>query len=466
MKKDDSDKRLTAMTEGSFRVPTVMLKLLFDGESGLVHGGMAVRLNSQPVIIGRIPCGRGLKVSDTRVSRQHAKVWLHANGYEILCEDMSSNGTFVNGRRVKTKSLSDGDVLRVGNSFLLIRVEPRRFDDARIPQLVGDSPAMAKVRRSISKIAPSNSPVLVCGPSGTGKELVARAVHEYSDHKGPFVSVNCAAIPLSLAESRLFGRVASSVTDGDGDQRGYIRMAEGGTLFLDEIGELPLEIQPELLRALEDLSVTAVGGTGCVPVDVRVVAATSQDLEQAVKTQDFFGDLYALISEFTILTPRLTERIEDVLRLFEHNYDARLPALSPELVEALLLHTWPFNILELTEVVAELKLHGKRKSRLDLDDSTHCFLYAHSSSVGSALPPLPEKRQVVNEKPDEDITLVVPVVARTLEGEPIPSKERIENLLVISKGNIFRLSRSLNRSRRQICQYLEMYGLDPESYRE
>jgi two-component system, NtrC family, response regulator AtoC len=222
--------------------------------------------------------------------------------------------------------------------------------------LVGASGAMQEVLRQLRKVAPQKTTVLVTGDSGTGKELVARALHELSPRAAfPFVAVNCGAIPAELIESELFGHVRGAFTDASRAKKGLADEADGGTLFLDEIGELPLALQPKLLRFLEEEEVRPLGDVRARKVDVRVVAATGRDLRRAVAAGQFREDLFYRLDVVEVRLPPLRERPEDVPALAAH-FLARHARLRPELAdvrlsdearEALLAHRWPGNVREL-----------------------------------------------------------------------------------------------------------------------
>jgi two-component system response regulator AtoC len=224
--------------------------------------------------------------------------------------------------------------------------------------LVGSSAAMAAVRERISRVGPSDAPVLVTGESGTGKELVARAIHAASPRAaGPLVVVNCAAIPPALVESELFGHVRGAFTDARTDHAGLFAAARGGTLFLDEVAELPLEVQPKLLRALQEHAVRPVGGAAELAVDVRVVAATNRDLDAMVAAGTFREDLYYRVHVLQVALPPLRARGDDVLELARHFL--RDQTLAPDAASALVAHGWPGNVRELeSALVHALALAG------------------------------------------------------------------------------------------------------------
>ena len=223
--------------------------------------------------------------------------------------------------------------------------------------LVGSSPAMQEVFKQISLVAPTDLPVLVTGATGTGKDLAARAIHAHSPrHAGPFVAVSLAALAPGIIESELFGHVRGSFTGASSDRPGLFELAAGGTVFLDEIGEVPLDVQVKLLRAIENRVVTRAGAVAPTPVDVRVIAATNRDLEDATTRGQFRADLYHRLRAFPIVMPPLTARIDDlealaVHFLHRHAADHAPPALAPDFVAAIRARPWPGNVRELKHAV-------------------------------------------------------------------------------------------------------------------
>ena len=226
-------------------------------------------------------------------------------------------------------------------------------------QLVGASPGLDRVRRLVARVAASDSNVLIRGETGTGKELVARAIHEGSPRAtGPLVAVNCGALPEHLVESELFGHRKGAFTGADEHRAGLFEVADGGTLFLDEIGELPRQLQSRLLRALESGEIRRVGDNQPITVDVRVVCATHRSLEEMVGAGEFREDLLFRINTFEIAIPPLRERIDDLpalVRHFVHKARPQTPpdadVTEPEVFEALAHHRWPGNIRELANVI-------------------------------------------------------------------------------------------------------------------
>jgi two-component system NtrC family response regulator len=226
-------------------------------------------------------------------------------------------------------------------------------------QLVGASPGLDAVKRLVARVAASDSAVLIRGETGTGKELVARAIHEGSPRsKGPLVAVNCGALPEHLVESELFGHRKGAFTGADEHRAGLFEVADGGTLFLDEVGELPKSLQPRLLRALESGEIRRVGDSHPITVDVRVVCATHRALEEMVAAGEFREDLLFRINTFEVAIPPLRERLDDIPALVRHFVRKARPQMPPEadvaepaVFAALAAHHWPGNIRELANVV-------------------------------------------------------------------------------------------------------------------
>jgi DNA-binding NtrC family response regulator len=226
------------------------------------------------------------------------------------------------------------------------------------PRLIGNTPAMHKVRILIEKVAPTNSTVLILGETGTGKELVARALHDNSTRaENPFVAINCGALPETLIESELFGHRKGAFTGADDHRVGLFEVAHGGTIFLDEIGELPKAMQAKLLRVLESGEIRRVGENKTTLVDVRVVCATHRDLQAMVAEEEFREDLMYRINPFEIHLPALRERVQDVPDLARHllarhrKRPASETLIADDAIEVLLSHVWPGNVRELANVI-------------------------------------------------------------------------------------------------------------------
>ncbi len=242
--------------------------------------------------------------------------------------------------------------------------------------LIGSSPKFRAVLRDVDRIAPVDSAVLIQGETGTGKEVIARAIHVASPRRNQrFVALNCAAIPSALLESELFGHERGAFTGACAQTKGRFQMADGGTLFLDEIGDMPLELQPKLLRALQEREFERLGGAQTVRVNVRVVAATNQDLAQLVTKKLFRADLYYRLNVIPIWLPPLRERVQDILPLTEFfvaKFAARLnkviDLIPDDVVEALKAHDWPGNVRELQNCIERAMLYSPGSVlRLPLD---------------------------------------------------------------------------------------------------
>jgi transcriptional regulator with GAF, ATPase, and Fis domain len=237
------------------------------------------------------------------------------------------------------------------------------------PQLIGNSPAWLEIFKSIGRVAATDVGVLLLGESGTGKEAVSRTIHEHSARsRGPFIILNCAALPPELLESELFGHERGAFTGAIAQKRGKFEAADGGTIFLDEIGELPLSLQPKLLRVLQEHTFERVGGTASIHVDVRVIAATNRALEDDVEQKTFRADLFYRLNGFTVHLPPLRERQSDILPLAEYflvryakRNQAAATGFAADAISALQSYSFPGNVRELEHLVecAAVKAGGR-----------------------------------------------------------------------------------------------------------
>ncbi|MBL9170511.1 MAG: sigma-54-dependent Fis family transcriptional regulator [Verrucomicrobiales bacterium] len=247
----------------------------------------------------------------------------------------------------------------VASSLKMSEPVPLGAQGSEVRGLVGRSRPMQVLYKEIGRAAATSATVLIRGATGTGKELVARAVYQHSDRSDrPFVAINCAAIPQSLLESELFGHERGAFTSAAVQRIGRFEQAQGGTLFLDEIGDLPLDTQVKLLRVLQEKAFHRVGGDRLLTADVRVIAATHRDLDAAIQQKDFREDLFYRLSVVTIRVPTLSERAEDIPELVKHfiqkyapELDIASPSIQSEALEALSRHPWPGNVRELENVV-------------------------------------------------------------------------------------------------------------------
>ena len=261
---------------------------------------------------------------------------------------------------VKIPTVNYPASFEIENSALAkVALDSNELSSRGLPRIIGNSDALRKVLGMVQIVAPTDATVLINGETGTGKELIAEAIHKCSDRsKGPFVKVNCAAIPAGLLESELFGHERGAFTGAVTRSIGRFERANRGTLFLDEIGDLPLELQPKILRVLQERQFERLGGAATIHTDVRVICATHQNLNEMVDQRQFRADLFYRLSVFPVELPPLRERREDIRLLVHHfamHYAARMhkpiTAVSEEFMEALVRHSWPGNVRELQNFV-------------------------------------------------------------------------------------------------------------------
>jgi DNA-binding NtrC family response regulator len=310
--------------------------------------------------------GTAVRIRDPAVSRVHAELSFRPAGPFV--RDLGShNGTWVEGLQVEGALLPERATLRIGRTVLEARLaDPDRvmlWPEESFGPLLGATPVMRELFARLSRVARSEATTLVVGETGTGKELAARAIHEASARKsGPFVTVDCTSVPESLFESELFGHAKGSFTGATAARTGAIEAADGGTLFLDEIGELPVSMQPKLLRALEQKSVRRVGESSHRPVDVRFVAATHQNLAERVGAGTFREDLYFRIAVLLVEMPPLRARAADV-PLLASRFDAGRGTLTPDLLAWIVAQPWRGNVRELRNFLERTAALGERDAR-------------------------------------------------------------------------------------------------------
>jgi transcriptional regulator with GAF, ATPase, and Fis domain len=337
----------------AMRIWSVALAVV-DGPSR----GARAQVGSEIARIGTAD-GNDLVLADRTVSRFHCEVSVRGN--TIVIRDCgSTNGTLIDGVRVREAEIPPGTLVRIGGSAFRVELgeEPAFVEiSARsaFGELVGASVEIRRVYAILERLAQTDATVLVQGETGTGKDVLARSLHAASRRaERPFVAVDCGAIPEHLVESELFGHVRGAFTGATSDRRGVFEEADGGTLFLDEIGEMPLALQPKLLRAIESRSIRRVGGTGARTVDVRIVAATNRSLASSINDGSFREDLYYRLAVVEVRLPPLRARRDDIpvlaghfFRLFAGDH-GRLPA---EFVAGLVGRGWPGNVRELRNYI-------------------------------------------------------------------------------------------------------------------
>jgi transcriptional regulator with GAF, ATPase, and Fis domain len=395
--------------------------------------GRTIHLRDDAVMVGRDVEGPGgVGIPDGRLSRLHFRVGFdRRTDTHRITDARSRNGTFVGGARVDTAVLRRGDVVRAGDSVFVY----------------GPPNPLSLVRDRIARVARADLSVLFLGETGTGKERLARALHELSGRSGPFVAVNCAALPRDLLGSELFGHTRGAFSGAREARLGLFQSANGGTLLLDEIGDFPLDLQAVLLRVLQEKVVRPVGSDEDTPIDVRIVAATHQPLETAVRTERFRADLYARLAQAVIVVPPLRDRRVEVLKLLKELGSASATdkiELSADAAECLARHSWPFNVREVESLVrAFVATESERKLRLGYLKEYHSGLvlgFRDATTPSESIPP---------------------------PAQPGASRDRaaLEELLVRHSGNVSAVAKELGKERAQVYRWLKAQGLDPERYR-
>jgi len=411
---------------------------------GFAKAPLAPPLIIEVDAVGTLEIGRDMEppVIDPWMSGQHAQVRRDESGWAL--NDLgSSNGTWYWGDRVSNAILSDGDLFQTGGTFWRFNCRPVEdelptLDDS--DPLATLNPELEVMVRSLRRIATKRLPVMLLGPTGAGKEVFTQALHAASGRGGELIAINTAAIQKNLVASELFGVEKGAHSTAERSRVGQVRQAEGGTLLLDEIGDMPFEVQAALLRMLQESEIVPVGGDRPVPVDVRVVCATHQDLEAMAASGTFREDLYARLNGCRLDIPTLSERIEDLGLLigrFLKRYDAEHLTFSAPAYRALMVYPWPQNIRELEKAVetAAALCDGDRIEMRHLPHKVREY------KVDSGRP-----RPAGTEMEDQ-------------------YQREIVRLLEVHKGNVSAVARSMGKSRMQIHRWLKRLGLKPESFR-
>jgi two-component system response regulator AtoC len=399
----------------------------------------------------RMPRMGGLDLLEALRAKQHMATVIVMSAYgnvDLALEAMKKGAYDYVSKPFKPDEIvlalrkaEEREALRRENRALKEQIQSR----AEFESMLGKSPRMLDIFKTIAKIADYKTTVLVTGESGTGKELVARAIHARSGRKsGPFVAVNCGAIPENLLESELFGHKKGAFTDANADRRGLFEEADGGTLFLDEIGELPLPLQVKLLRVLQEESIRRLGDTKDTKVDVRIVAATHRDLSAEAKAGRFREDLFYRINVLAIAVPALRERKEDLPLLIDHflaknnaRLGTRIRGVSHEARRLLLEYAWPGNVRELENTIerAMVLCEGDVLEVVDLPER-----------VRDALDPV----QVHLASGELSIKKTMHAVEQIL----------IRRALQKTRGNRTRAAELLELSHRALLYKLKDYGID------
>jgi transcriptional regulator with GAF, ATPase, and Fis domain len=410
---------------------------------------------SGTIVVGRKPPERGFVLAHPTVSREHIAIsWIaRARGWAVK-DCGSRNGAWSDGVRLGADPLpvTDGTVIRFGDVLAVVELPAEAPDDAEVSRtaIPGESCAAMRLRAAVGRAGRDPASALVIGETGAGKELVAHEIHRLSARTGPLVSFNCAELNATVVESQLFGHERGAFTGATASAPGLFRAADGGTLFLDEIGELPLELQPKLLRAIQTGDVIPVGGTRPVHVDVRVVAATNRDLEQQVREGSFRRDLYARLALHVVHLPPLRGRRADLFRwiaILEHAWAQRRGraaaglAFTPDAAELLLRCPWPENLRGLDRLVHAIA--GDCDGR----------------AIGPAeLPPWVAATAGGLEPPTEDDG---PAALRPRGGERVPAPDRAELLAALEAHGwvIQEVARHFGRDRRQVYRWMDALGI-------
>ncbi|WP_245815040.1 sigma 54-interacting transcriptional regulator [Cystobacter ferrugineus] len=382
----------------------------------------------------------GLRLSDPTVSRVHLELQARPEGVRV--RDVGSrNGTWSLGVRIHEVTLAGEARFTLGKTTLLVMPEPTEEAAEPAPRTtfgraLGQSAAMQKLFGVLERTARSSFSVLLLGETGTGKELLAEAIHRASPRSNqPFVIVDCGAVVPSLIESELFGHAKGAFTGAHADRRGHLVQADGGTVFLDEVGELPLELQPKLLRVLESGTVRRVGDNAAKDVDVRVVAATHRDLKAEVAAGRFRADLYYRLAVVPVRVPALRERAEDIPLLARHLFQqAGQPdfPLTEELVQRLMGYDWPGNVRELRNFVHRVLAAGDAE--------------------------LPDTRPVSAVTAAEDLSGLTFKEAKERMVEAF-TREYLTALLARCGNNISEVARTAGLARSHVHGLLNRYGL-------
>ncbi len=420
------------------------------------EAGRTWEFEQDVIRIGALASG-DVVLSDPTVSRRHAEIVRTREG--ILLRDLgSTNGTFCGPMRIREVFLGPDTRFRVGRTEFVFTPRDEVVDvqpsaEHHFEGLVGDSLAMREVFSVLDRVAPTDLTVLIAGETGTGKELASRAIHRRSRRAaGPFVVFDCGAVPENLVESELFGHRRGAFTGAVDSRPGVFEQAHGGTIFLDEVGELPLELQPKLLRVLEQREVRRLGDTRTRSVDVRVVAATNVRLREAVEQGRFREDLYYRLAVVEVVLPPLRQRLEDLPSLARHllaraEHNPGVTRISPEVMAILQSYHWPGNVREFANVI-ERALPFCEGDTITLD-----ALPESLQGAGRAAPPPgapPPAAPGVGNLPFKDAK------DRIIEAF---ERQYLRDLLARFDGNVSRAARAADMDRKSITRLMKKHGI-------
>ncbi|MEZ4400334.1 MAG: sigma 54-interacting transcriptional regulator [Kofleriaceae bacterium] len=412
-------------------------------------------------------------VRDETVSRYHCKIVQEDSGY-VLVDLSSTNGTFINKVRIREGYLKPGCTIGVGQS--LLRFHAREEEVSIVPSgadrlggLVGGNPRMREMYSILERISPTATTVVIEGETGTGKEVVAQTIHNLSPRAGrELVVFDCGAVPPNLIESELFGHEKGSFTGAVMTRQGLFELADGGTLFLDELGELPLDLQPKLLRALEQREVRRVGGAKTAKVDVRIIAATNRNLEDEVRAGRFRQDLFYRLSVVRLRLPALRDRPDDIAALVAHFLDGapynltadgrpRVRGLARDALAALEAYPWPGNVRELVNVIerAVSFADGDLIELADLPEAVRDVRHAPPRRAATV-----EPRPAATPRPPDE--LLDGVTFKDAKERWVSSFERdyIVSLLRRHGGNISHAARDADIDRKYFRKLMKKYEIE------
>ena len=404
-----------------------------------------------------------LVLADETVSRAHCEIVRERRGF-LLRDLGSTNGTLLDGAEIKEAWLKPGAVITVGKVELKVRPYSERIeilpsDTDHFGDVVGKSVSMRSIFGLLERLGPTDATVLIGGETGTGKDVLARSIHAMSPRKDrPFMVVDCGAVVGSLIESELFGHEKGAFTGAAGTRQGAFELAHGGTLFLDEIGELPLDLQPKLLRALETRAFRRVGGNKTHSVDIRVIAASKRNLKMEVERGKFREDLYFRLAVVPIELPPLRERREDLPVLVRTllktiaGPDGEPLAISEPTLEGLAGHDWPGNIRELRNVLERAAYLAKASGATQITMGMMPFVSAgHTRETTlppeDLLPPFEEGKSYRDTKS---------------EWEAMFERRYVTWLLERSDGNISAAARAADMDRKYLHKLVRKHGLHPK----
>lgn len=421
--------------------------------------GQSRPIGSSPTELGRESTFWAEGTFDHRqVSRRHVRVV--SEGYALRVEDLASrNGTFLNGTRVNVAHAQPGDVIELGPVLVLYHLAPAAAGRLRSTRLLGQSAAIVRVLEDIERIAAHGTTTLVLGETGTGKELVAREIHERSGRSGPFVPANCGSLTDNLLQGELFGYERGAFSGAVNSHKGYVEAAHGGTMLLDEIGDGSASLQTSLLRVLQEREIRRLGSTKAIPVDVRFVAATHRDIASLVRLGGFREDLYARLSQWVIQIPPLRERREDIpvlSRAVLHRLGERRPFASKTML-ALLRADFPRNVRQL-EAAVERIVRSAHPHDPELRLPTDLVAMLSETVVS---------RQEVSTAPSPPPLSAVSNVGHQAAVHQVKNNpERLTELLARHGGNVTHLARELGVGRNTVYRWIKENQVSLSSVRD